>query len=162
MFVTVSTLQEERAELMALKETLQKYIRQLEQTNDDLERGKRWARLHGTNIGERERERDVNCTISLPQGHHVITWRLRNEIKSGKYLIEARKCRARHVSCPLLIFLTALGIWKKCNFGEWARRKAEVERDVPETQRWSQRYIHYILQDELCTFSNKPVSPTRL
>ena len=43
MFVTVSTLQEERTELLALKETLQKYIRQLEQTNDDLERGKRWA-----------------------------------------------------------------------------------------------------------------------
>ena len=41
MFVTVSTLQEERTELLALKETLQKYIRQLEQTNDDLERGKR-------------------------------------------------------------------------------------------------------------------------
>jgi hypothetical protein len=41
MFVTVSTLQEERTELLALKETLQKYIRQLEQSNDDLERGKR-------------------------------------------------------------------------------------------------------------------------
>lgn len=41
MYVTVSTLQEERAELLALKETLQKYIRQLEQSNDDLERGKR-------------------------------------------------------------------------------------------------------------------------
>ena len=41
MYVTVSTLQEERTELLALKETLQKYIRQLEQSNDDLERGKR-------------------------------------------------------------------------------------------------------------------------
>ncbi len=41
MFVTVSTLQEERTELLALKETLQKYVRQLEQANDDLERGKR-------------------------------------------------------------------------------------------------------------------------
>jgi len=40
-YVAVSTLQEERAELVALKETLQKYIRQLEQSNDDLERGKR-------------------------------------------------------------------------------------------------------------------------
>ena len=40
-FVVVTTLQEERAELLALKETLQKYIRQLEQSNDDLERGKR-------------------------------------------------------------------------------------------------------------------------
>ena len=40
-YVVVTTLQEERAELLALKETLQKYIRQLEQSNDDLERGKR-------------------------------------------------------------------------------------------------------------------------
>ena len=41
MYVSVTTLEEERAELMALKETLQKYVRQLEQSNDDLERGKR-------------------------------------------------------------------------------------------------------------------------
>ena len=41
-FVTVSTLQEERMELVALKDTLTKYIRQLEQNNDDLERGKRY------------------------------------------------------------------------------------------------------------------------
>ena len=40
-FVTISTLQEERVELLALKDALQKYIRQLEQNNDDLERGKR-------------------------------------------------------------------------------------------------------------------------
>lgn len=40
-FVTMSTLQEERSELTALKETLQTYVRQLEQANDDLERGKR-------------------------------------------------------------------------------------------------------------------------
>lgn len=44
MFVSVSTLEEERAELMALKDTLQKYVRQLEQSNDDLERGKRFVR----------------------------------------------------------------------------------------------------------------------
>lgn len=43
MYVSVTTLEEERAELMALKETLQKYVRQLEQSNDDLERGKRWV-----------------------------------------------------------------------------------------------------------------------
>ena len=42
-FVTISTLQEERVELLALKDALQKYIRQLEQNNDDLERGKRSA-----------------------------------------------------------------------------------------------------------------------
>lgn len=41
MYASVTTLEEERAELMALKETLQKYVRQLEQANDDLERGKR-------------------------------------------------------------------------------------------------------------------------
>lgn len=40
--MNVTTLEEERAELMALKETLQKYVRQLEQSNDDLERGKRY------------------------------------------------------------------------------------------------------------------------
>ena len=40
-YVTLSTLQEERSELTALKETLQTYVRQLEQANDDLERGKR-------------------------------------------------------------------------------------------------------------------------
>lgn len=40
-YVSVSTLQEERAELSALKDTLQNYVRQLEQANDDLERGKR-------------------------------------------------------------------------------------------------------------------------
>lgn len=42
MYVNVTTLEEERTELMALKETLQKYVRQLEQSNDDLERGKRY------------------------------------------------------------------------------------------------------------------------
>ena len=41
LYASVTTLEEERAELVALKETLQKYIRQLEQSNDDLERGKR-------------------------------------------------------------------------------------------------------------------------
>lgn len=41
MYVTVTTLHEERAELLALKDTLNKYVRQLEQHNDDLERGKR-------------------------------------------------------------------------------------------------------------------------
>ncbi len=45
-FVTLSTLQEERAELTALKETLQTYVRQLEQANDDLERGKRYTLTH--------------------------------------------------------------------------------------------------------------------
>ncbi|KAL5473989.1 hypothetical protein EMCRGX_G028559 [Ephydatia muelleri] len=40
-YVTITTLQEERAEQLALKENMQKYIRELEQTNDDLERGKR-------------------------------------------------------------------------------------------------------------------------
>ena len=41
MYVSLSNLEEEREELVALKETLQKYVRQLEQSNDDLERGKR-------------------------------------------------------------------------------------------------------------------------
>ncbi len=47
-YVSLSTLQEERSELTALKETLQTYVRQLEQANDDLERGKRY-RLPYTN-----------------------------------------------------------------------------------------------------------------
>ena len=44
-YVNMTTLQEERKELLALKETMQLYIRQLEQSNDDLERGKRCARM---------------------------------------------------------------------------------------------------------------------
>ena len=37
-YVTISTLQEEREELVRIKEECQQYIRQLEQKNDDLER----------------------------------------------------------------------------------------------------------------------------
>jgi len=48
LYASVTTLEEERTELVALKETLQKYIRQLEQSNDDLERGKReWRGQRG-------------------------------------------------------------------------------------------------------------------
>ena len=49
-YVTISTLQEERVELLALKDALQKYIRQLEQNNDDLERGKRWGSVVWTGL----------------------------------------------------------------------------------------------------------------
>lgn len=37
-YVTISTLQEEREELLQVKDECQQYIRQLEQKNDDLER----------------------------------------------------------------------------------------------------------------------------
>lgn len=37
-YVTISTLQEEREELVRVKDECQQYIRQLEQKNDDLER----------------------------------------------------------------------------------------------------------------------------
>ena len=37
-YVTITTLQEEREELIRVKEECQQYIRQLEQKNDDLER----------------------------------------------------------------------------------------------------------------------------
>ena len=42
-YVSITTLQEERTELLALNESMQKYIRELEQSNDDLERGKRFV-----------------------------------------------------------------------------------------------------------------------
>ena len=48
--MTISTLQEERVELLALKDALQKYIRQLEQNNDDLERGKRSEHTHSFSL----------------------------------------------------------------------------------------------------------------
>nr|XP_034957430.1 nuclear distribution protein nudE homolog 1-like [Zootoca vivipara] len=38
----ISTLEEELAQTRAVKEQLQKYIRELEQANDDLERAKRY------------------------------------------------------------------------------------------------------------------------
>lgn len=56
--MNVTTLEEERAELMALKETLQKYVRQLEQSNDDLERGKRY-------VWNGQVSKRVNCFYSL-------------------------------------------------------------------------------------------------
>jgi cell division protein FtsB len=64
--VNMTTLEEERAELVALKETLQKYVRQLEQSNDDLERGKRYVC---------QRARVLVCTSMslLMQGHYVFT-----------------------------------------------------------------------------------------
>ncbi|XP_031569596.1 nuclear distribution protein nudE-like 1 isoform X2 [Actinia tenebrosa] len=40
-YLTVTALQDETAQLRAVKEELQKYVRELEQANDDLERAKR-------------------------------------------------------------------------------------------------------------------------
>lgn len=37
----INELQDELAQIKAIREELQKYIRELEQTNDDLERAKR-------------------------------------------------------------------------------------------------------------------------
>ena len=39
----INELQDELAQIKAIREELQKYIRELEQTNDDLERAKRWV-----------------------------------------------------------------------------------------------------------------------
>ena len=44
-FVMVSSLQEEIATLTLHRDTLQKYVRELEQSNDDLERLQRWECL---------------------------------------------------------------------------------------------------------------------
>lgn len=40
----ISSLEEDLAQTKAIKDQLQKYIRELEQANDDLERAKRWQR----------------------------------------------------------------------------------------------------------------------
>lgn len=40
-YVTISNLQAENADLLQIKESYMKYTRELEQINDDLERGKR-------------------------------------------------------------------------------------------------------------------------
>ena len=44
-YVTISTLQAEKGELLQVKDSMFRYIRELEQINDDLERGKRWGGL---------------------------------------------------------------------------------------------------------------------
>ena len=40
-YLTISSLQDEVAQLKAVREEVQKYVRELEQANDDLERAKR-------------------------------------------------------------------------------------------------------------------------
>lgn len=44
-YLTISSLQDEVAQLKAVREEVQKYVRELEQANDDLERAKRLARF---------------------------------------------------------------------------------------------------------------------
>jgi len=41
----ISRLEEENVELASAKEQLWKYVRELEQKNDDLERGKRYGQV---------------------------------------------------------------------------------------------------------------------
>ena len=141
MFVTVSTLQEERTELLALKETLQKYIRQLEQTNDDLERGKRWANLLDTLIHA------VTIHPSLPQSHNDITGRLWTEIKSGMWVCNSYDyCLLKELCvcvcvCVCVCGTTTVGVWKECDSREWTGWEAATQRNVPEIKGRSQRYI---------------------
>ena len=40
-YLTITALQDENAQLKAIQDGLRKYVRQLEQSNDDLERAKR-------------------------------------------------------------------------------------------------------------------------
>ena len=40
-YVTIGTLQAEKADLLQMKDSMIRYIREVEQINDDLERGKR-------------------------------------------------------------------------------------------------------------------------
>lgn len=42
-YVQITSLQDENAKLRAIKDEMQKYIRELEQSNDDLERAKRYV-----------------------------------------------------------------------------------------------------------------------
>jgi len=59
----ISRLEEENVELSSTKEQLWKYVRELEQKNDDLERGKRCSHVP-----------IVLLSNSLhPQSHNVIT-----------------------------------------------------------------------------------------
>lgn len=44
-YLTISSLQDELAQLKAVRDELQKYVRELEQANDDLERAKRYAKV---------------------------------------------------------------------------------------------------------------------
>ena len=41
-YIQVTTLQDENTQVRTMKEEMTKYIRELEQTNDDLERAKRY------------------------------------------------------------------------------------------------------------------------
>ena len=41
-YLTITALQDENAQLKAIQDGLRKYVRQLEQSNDDLERAKRF------------------------------------------------------------------------------------------------------------------------
>jgi hypothetical protein len=44
-YLTITALQDENAQLKAIQDELRKYVRQLEQSNDDLERAKRYYSL---------------------------------------------------------------------------------------------------------------------
>ena len=45
-YVTIGTLQVEKTELLRLKEAMSKYVREIEQHNDNLERGKRYVCMY--------------------------------------------------------------------------------------------------------------------
>lgn len=47
----ISALEDDLAQTKAIKDQLQKYIRELEQANDDLERAKRYVGKEGTGLG---------------------------------------------------------------------------------------------------------------
>ena len=42
-YVTIGTLQAEKTDLLRLREAMNKYVREIEQQNDNLERGKRYS-----------------------------------------------------------------------------------------------------------------------
>ena len=42
-YLTITALQDENAQFKAIQDELRKYVRQLEQSNDDLERAKRYC-----------------------------------------------------------------------------------------------------------------------
>lgn len=66
----ISVLEGELAETSAVRDQLQKYIRELEQANDDLERTKRSS---AAAIGHEE-PLGVSLNVRLcPQGHHHVS-----------------------------------------------------------------------------------------
>lgn len=115
-FRHISTLEEDLAQTRAVRDHLQKYIRELEQANDDLERTKRleWERFNVTPLAPTDTSRwTLTLICCLSQGYHHVT--------GG--LWTAHEPRDR----------------EECLSGERVRWKREPTWVSSEAERWSQR-----------------------